>query len=89
MRLIKILENHRDNIIFGGESSKEKLKIAPTIIDKNEKLCEITGKVKDRPDLVDAIIVTPFLEFEEIEKFLHKQWRCRVISIEELIMESL
>lgn len=60
-----------------------------SIIDKNEKLCEMTGKMKDRPDLVDAIIVTPFLEFEEIEKFLHKQWRCRVISIEELIMESL
>ena len=59
------------------------------IIDKNENVSEMTGKTKNRPDSVDAIIVTPFLEFEEIAEFLHKQWRCKVISIEELIMESL
>ncbi|AID44165.1 Aldehyde dehydrogenase [Candidatus Arthromitus sp. SFB-mouse-NL] len=59
MRLIKILENHRDNIIFGGESSKEKLKIAPTIIDKNEIIpCEIFGPILQIKtyDILDDVI---------------------------------
>lgn len=34
---------------------------------------------------VDAIIVTPFLEFDEIAKKLRKKINCRIISLEEVI----
>lgn len=59
MRLIKILEDNKDSIIFGGENSKEKLKIVPTLIDKDEIIpCEIFGPILQIKsyDILDDII---------------------------------
>lgn len=42
---------------------------------------------KDEWPTVDAIIVTPFLEFENILEFIEKKVKCAVLSIEEIIFE--
>ncbi len=41
----------------------------------------------DKLEQVDAVIVTPFLEYNEVKKILKKQLSCPIISIKEVVME--
>ncbi|BAK80727.1 aldehyde dehydrogenase family protein [Candidatus Arthromitus sp. SFB-rat-Yit] len=59
LRLIKIIEDNREEIIFGGEYSKDKLKISPTLIDKEEIIPhEIFGPILQIKyyDILDGLI---------------------------------
>ena len=46
-------------------------------------------KPEDKLPMVDAIVVTPVLEMEEIQKCLLKQYRGEIISIEHVLYECL
>lgn len=56
------------------------------IIDmsKNEEDTNL-ARVGDCLDNVNAIIVTPFLEFKEIKEILSMHYKCEILSIEEVI----
>ncbi len=60
------------------------------VIDIRENLdCRLPIKrPDDQLEQVDAIIVTPYLEYEKIADFLEEKVKCPLISIEELIWES-
>lgn len=59
------------------------------IIDKNLCMPNLVKRPEEKLGTVDAVIVTPFLEFEDIIKVLQIKLNCKLISIEELILESL
>lgn len=75
--LVKEIENSELEIIY--------------IIDKQKEISS-KWKVKepdDNFDPVDAVIVTAFMDYEEILNNIKKKLKCPVISIEELVLENI
>lgn len=58
------------------------------VIDRRKVECSaIVLTIEDKWPQVDAIIVTPFLEFESILELIEGKINCAVLSIEEMISE--
>ncbi len=60
------------------------------IIEQNKTQNSVPYPVKtlnDGLEHVDAVVVTPFLEYVQIKKAVKEQLRCPIISIKEVVME--
>lgn len=56
------------------------------IIDEGNREGNISvAKIGDRLDNINAIVVTPFLEFKQIKAKLAMHYKCEILSIEEVI----